>query len=228
MLKSRSTFPPGGFQYFQAQTGWRLPAMQDFNTAVGLIQAHRRQNPRFGLPTDFDEIADELDNYQCAILNNDPNWCMSAEVASFLPGRLPPQQAAAPSAGGVAGATRLVKNLTVGIRTYLEWFGSGKPVEKALASARAAVCVKCPQHVKMGLYERFSKEAADEAMKVMGLLKSVDLRTPLDDQLHICDACDCPLRAKIWCPLDIILKHIPSENFERLDPGCWMRSEKKS
>src|SRR4051812_45477601 len=94
-LKNRQAFPPGGFQYFQAETGWNMPGGKTFVDAVAAIITHRQGNPRFGLSVKEDEVAGQLDTYTCHRINFDVNYCTpepeSQKKTKVLPSEpLPP------------------------------------------------------------------------------------------------------------------------------------------
>lgn len=224
MLKSRSKWPPGGWQFFQQETGWALPKGQDFHQSILQIIVHRKANPRFNLSTDYDKVANELDDFQCARLANDPVWCIAEGISNFS-GRLPVRRQPEDVKGAVAGASKFLKNSTAGIGLYLEWFGDGKPVAPEVAETRAKACLQCPKHVPGTVFQRFSKAAAVEIMTVFGVLNDLQLKTSVDEQLQICDACDCPMKAKVWCPLPIIKGHLRPEAFAALWEQCWIRNE---
>jgi hypothetical protein len=66
---SRTQIPPGGWVFFQPQTGWAMPnpVSQTFNQAVELIIKHRLSNAaitkKFNLSTSRAEVGDELENF---------------------------------------------------------------------------------------------------------------------------------------------------------------------
>src|SRR5512139_2803045 len=143
MLKSRRKHPPGGWKFTQPQTGWMSTPGLDFETVVESIIKHRLANPRFDLATDFQVVANELDAYTCARLNNNPSYCVAGDAS---------KKAQSPSvvarlrsgAESVAGAGR---NVVVGIGVLLDWLGSGgAAVAPALAESRAAICATCPKN----------------------------------------------------------------------------------
>jgi len=245
MLKSRTTWPPGGFRFRDAKTGLVLTGVLDFKSSVYKIIEARKANPRFGLSTDYDAVANELDAYCCRNLRipNDPNYCTQdgggANFRKGLPGSALPAVPAR-QAGNVAAASKFVRNAKVGIKTYLEWFGDGKPESIEVAEARAAVCLKnrglkkpdgtdipgCPFNQKGGLLERFTKAAATEIMGIMGVLKDLNLHTSREAELHVCELCDCPMAAKQFAPIGIIRKHMRNETMESLPDYCWIKAEK--
>lgn len=66
---SRHTFPPGGWKFFQPQTGWSAPTpvSSTFEQTAELIIKHRKMNPaatqQHQLSTDYNDVCDELENY---------------------------------------------------------------------------------------------------------------------------------------------------------------------
>lgn len=221
MLKSRTKWPPGGWKFIQRETGWTLPAGLDWHHSVLAIISHRAANPRFQVSTDYNTVADELDAYQCARLGNDPVWCVSPEISNFSARPLPPRQSGGENA---AGAGKFVKNTGAGIALWVEWFGKGKPVSQDEAESRAKICLQCPRHVRGNMVQRFSKAAVNEIVGVFEIMNDLALQTPYDAQLNICDACDCPMRAKVWCPADIIKSHLRPEAELLLWEKCWLKA----
>lgn len=228
MLKSRSMWPPQGWRFRQPETGWSAPGGQTFSQVVEAIISHRQQNPRFKLSTDRATVENELDDYTCAILKNDQHWCEKPTVASFsVPLPMRPQLEEAKQRSVVGGVKRFIENATAGIKVWMNWFGDGRPVERSLTEQRATVCLACPLNEKANIAERFTEAAAKEILSIFASLNELDLHTSREPELHICKACSCPLRAKIWAPLRIIKKHITKEAWAALDSKCWMLSEKE-
>lgn len=221
-LKSRRLFPPGMWQWFQPETGWRAPVGLDFDSVVNEIIRHRRANPRFGLRVDWDGVADELDLYTCKRIGNNPQYCISEDEAKK---RVRPSQAAQLWRGvaNVAGAS---KRVVVGIGVLLDWLGSGgKAVLPALAASRAEVCSTCPQNSQQDLTSFFTVPASEMIRKQLEIKNDMKLATPLDDKIGVCVACACPLKTKVWTPIKHVLKILPSHDKERLDPRCWILKE---
>lgn len=75
MLKRTDKFPPGGFPFFQPETGVHFKNMTDFETQARQIAVHRRGNnlPRATL----EECMVDLDAYTCARIGGDPKYCCS-------------------------------------------------------------------------------------------------------------------------------------------------------
>jgi hypothetical protein len=226
MLKSRSMWPPGGWQFFQPATGWNAPEGLTFEQVVEAIIRHRMANKQHRLATDVDVVAQQLDDFTCARLKNHPSWCSTQTAPASFMQPLPTRSLRAGAKEGVAGGVKLFQNATTGIKTWIDWFGEGKPVERTLAEERASICIECPKNdQKKGVFAWFTGAAVREIKAIFSALNDLDMRTTKDDKLMVCMACDCPLRAKVWAPLHIIKKHLRKEAFDALDENCWIRHE---
>lgn len=222
-LKSRRTFPPGGFYYFQPQTQFQTTPGLTFDQAVAELIKHRIANPRFNLPTDTETVANELDEFTCVRIAQNPNYC-TGTPGTVLPFQEPTRLSFRQNlVGAAAGAAKYVQNTMAGIALYAEWFGSSRPVAQEEAERRAAICVTCPHHVQGDIMQRFNAAAADEIMKIMGILKDMNLKTAQDDKLAVCEICDCPMKAKVWSPVYLILKHLRPEAKAGLWEKCWIK-----
>lgn len=216
VLKSRSLFPPGGWQYRQPETGWAAPSpmASTFDQTVTQILKHRWANSHLNLSNKQDEIAAELDAYTCARLGNDPEYCTNLDVlpkAEALP--------ATPQAAEQNPASR-VDNVE-GAKTIFEWFGAGgKPVEPQLAQARADICLKCPHN---GGRKLFTGAIAAMVKSLAGVKAKMNLTVTGEDDLGSCVQCGCHIPTKIWVPLEHLTR---SDDEIRFPEHCWIRKEK--
>src|SRR5689334_4090215 len=72
------------------------------------------------------------------------------------------------------------------------WLGEGgQPVSFALSYSRAVTCSTCPLNVQRPLYEALAEPVAALLRRQIEVKAKLQLVTPLDDQLHICNACGC-------------------------------------
>lgn len=216
-------WPPGGWKYLEAATGWRAPEGLTFDQTVQAIIQHRMANRQYRLATDPELVAQQLDDYTCARLKNSPSWCSTDTPESFT---VPlPKRSQHVEAGGVAGGVRHLANTGAGIKLWIDWFGEGKPVDKTTAEKRAKICSECPKNAKMDIWQWFTGVAAKELKAIFSVLHDLDLRTSRDETLRVCKACDCPLKAKVWAPIHIIKKHLSQETQAKLVENCWIRNE---
>jgi hypothetical protein len=228
-LKSRLSFPPihGGFQFYEPSTGWSSTPHIGFDPTVDEIIAHRKANPRFGLPTDKPTVEAELENHVEAKLRTIPGGekFLIQSAGPPPPPMLPLRKRTV--AGAVAAGANLVKNTVAGIALWQEFFGAG-PVEPVLAERRAAVCAGCPENQSGNIFERFNELAAKEITAIFGALKQKNLQTTRDGSLGICHVCSCPNRSNVWTPLDLKLKHLRPETKAALPDYCWVITEEKA
>jgi len=100
-----------------------------------------------------------------------------------------------------------------------------------LADKRAAICVQCPQNGSGGLSRYFTVPVATLIKSRFERLHEMKLVTPNDAQLGVCDACLCPLRLKVWTPMEFIVKHTEKNawpKFQQTTPRCWVLDESES
>lgn len=223
MLKNRNVFPPGGFVYYQPETGWTAPGWGTFDATVAAIVNHRRANPQHKFSTDPRVVEMELDAYTVHRLQDMPGGqeyiLPGAPPPNFHLARLRPRLLAV-----VAGAKDKIQNAVAGIGLWLEWFGD-KPVAPELAEQRALICVKCPHNGGGDVFQRFNQKTGEELKKIFASMQEEKMQTSQDDKLQVCLLCDCPLKAKVHSPLQIILNHLRPEVTERLPDFCWIKAE---
>ena len=212
-------FPAGGWQFFQSATGWSAPTptSSTFDQSVILIIKHRQQNPaavlKYKLSLDFNTVANELETYtrlRLGIPLSDP---------ASAPFPQPPRSLPAPVEAAVAG----IKKLASGVALLFEWEESGQPpVASELSNQRAAICVTCPKNNPENLSKYFTAPVSEMVRKRLARLFAMNLKTDSDLKLGICDACLCPLKLKVWCGLDLIIKHTKPETLKEFPPHCWI------
>ena len=223
MLKNRNNLPPGGYVFYQPETGWSPNPWVSFDDQVKAIVEHRQANPRFNLSTNSSEVAQQLDDYTTLRLEKIPggnNWLVpnaSAPPPESFQRHLPHRPAV-----GAAGVADYAKDVVAGIGLWTEWFGS-KPVDKKTAEKRAAICVDCPKNVRGNWMQKFSEAAGTELLSIMGSMKKQKMQTKHDDSLGVCGVCNCPMKAKVWSPMDLIQKHMRDEHRPELWEKCWIR-----
>jgi len=214
---SRSQFPPGGFEFYQAQTGWHAPTPKGstFDQTVQLIIKHRLANgaitARHKLRTDVSGVADELENYTRARLG-------MALMGADSPKTQPPQALPPAVRGAVAAAARLAE----GVALLIDWLPTGQTVAPDLSARRGGVCAVCPKNVDKAFASFFTEPVSERLRKMVEARKDLKLETPHDEKLGICDVCLCPMKLKVHVPLqDIVTKTKPA-TLSEFPEHCWL------
>lgn len=221
-LKSRNEFPPNGWLFYQAETDWNAPKHIGFNETVNAIMQHRKANPRFNLPTDFEAVASELEDYTVKRLLAMPNtqgFLMDAPAGGYAPSFPLPR----PTERAVAGG---VKKAVAGAALLIDWLGEGmNPVSKAQSTQRALICAACQFNKPATGAQKLTGAAARTFHLLMEHKDGHAIRTPLDVKLNTCQICDCDLKLKVHAEISHIKKHTTTQTYERLDGKCWVRNE---
>ena len=224
-MKSLTAHPPYSFRFLQPETGQTQEFVGSFTHCVEQTMMLRQANPflaeRHGWRTDRPGVESDVEQFNVArmiaggwldfIVQDDTNppaplYVMPEKKKSLL--------------ASVAGSSRRV---VAGVAVLVDWLGNGaKPVEQALADSRAAICSGCPRNDGGDFISYFTKPIADTIRTQLEIRGDLQLRTPHDDKLTVCSACSCPLKLKIWAPLDHILNHTSAEVRVNLDPQCWI------
>lgn len=227
-MKSRSEVPNGGWQWFDPKTQWKPDfGLRDFYACRDEIVAHNAANPRHGLSTNPDAVADALDFFNAAVRKGDPRWCVTD-----APGKALPPSAAGAFSGGLKSAAAAVvekaKKYVAGVGVLIHWLGSGaKTVPQELADKRAEVCTRCPRNMPGNWESHFTGEAAEIIRQELSIHKDMALATPYDKQLGTCDVCLCRMVLKVWVPLDHVRRKLKPEQEAELWENCWIKSESK-
>lgn len=114
-----------------------------------------------------------------------------------------------------------------GVALLADWLGDhGDPVHPILAESRASYCVKCPQNVEPKWWERVKSAIAGVIRGQLALKHGMNLTTRHDDDLHMCRACGCCMKLKVWVPRDHVRKHTPRDALNKMPKYmCWVRKE---
>lgn len=222
MLASRNNFPPGGFKFIQPETGWSAPDWQSFDVVVRALIEHRKANPALAKKNNWSlnyaTVADEVDSYNTAI-------CMAHGWTQFIASPTGPFLPASrsPLLSRLASAAGSVNRVAAGVRTLLDWLGSGgRPVDSLEAEQRASICGACPLNKAGDWKSYFTQPVSREIGLQLEMKHKLNLKTSKDDVLNICTGCDCPLKLKVWTPMEHILKFTTEETKKRLDARCWI------
>lgn len=222
-LRSRTEHPPYSFQFLQPETGQSSPIAGSFNHVVEQVMMLRQANPflaeRHGWRTDREGVEHEIDMYNTA-------RCIAGGWLNFvvMDDNSPPAPLyVMPPTSQKKSAVAQVRNVAAGVGVLLDWLGSGgKPVEQSLADSRAEICATCPKNDGGDFTAFFTKPIADKIRTQLEIRGDLQLRTSHDDKLTVCSGCDCPLKLKVWTPIDHILAHTSDDTKTKLDPRCWI------
>lgn len=217
-LVDRNRQIPGGLKFLEPSTKWQPVPWSSFSTIVDGLVSHRRANAYMAAKNKWNldrrAVEDEVDEYNAKI-------CQAHGWTNFIVDH---------GGGGLDLKSRSphspASGAAVGIKVMAEMFGSDGPIrDKEKATKRAKTCIACPKHDTGDWTRLFTKPAQAFIMKTLGLVKDLDLKTDLDDNLKVCAACGCPMKGKVWARIEHILKHIPAEDKAALDPKCWILAE---
>jgi len=225
-MKDRNKFPPGGWRFYVPETKWSIQPWISFDAAVAQIIQHRQGNTFLtqskGWSLDPFVVADELDAFNAAVCQQ-MNWM--AFISEGGPDTSPPK---AMSPSGLSNALSAAGKLRAGLNTIREWeIAGGNLVPQEKADARATTCSTCVKNVRGDLTSWFTVPAAELIRKQLESRNNLKIYTHMDPLLGVCEACACPLKLKVHCPLDIVEAKMRPEDRAALDSGCWILNEGK-
>lgn len=218
-LKNRQMSIPFGYKFRVAQTKWSSQP-GSFSSVVGQVQRHLSANPAVVAAMKWDTgqafVEELVDAYNAAV-------CAKMGWKEYIVGEGLNLPKTLPLGNPWWAPVRAV---AAGAATLNDWLGAGgKPVAAELAGSRAGVCVQCAKNQPGDLLSFFTQPAADLIKKMLARKQELNVSTPLDDRLNVCAACYCPLKLKVWCPLEHIKARMPDAVKAELAPGCWVLKE---
>ncbi len=222
-LKDRNKQTPGGHKFYDPILKYRSqPWASVDQIAAGLIQA-REGNPamtqQHGWSTDFATVCNEVDE---AIARQCQQMGWNSYIVAEGGGGQPPSNFQRPQSQRFLGKLRSV-------------VGSGSPViidfikskEEAVpikvATERAQVCLQCPYNLKAkSLLDIFTTSASEAIRKGLEQLRGWNLSVPNSEGLSVCEICQCPLKLKVFIPLEQIKSKMSDEVRYDLPEWCWI------
>lgn len=215
---SRTQFPPGGWQFHQAVTGWSAPTpiASTFDQTVRLIIQHREKNPaiciRHGLSRDPVVVGNELENFtrlRCGIPMPTPT-----PPPVMMPG-LPT---------GVVGTVDEIKRLAFGSSILIDWEESGElQVDQNVAEERAKVCASCPAN-NLQRYEEWLKHPLAGMLKHRIVrITAMHLKSQSDGKLGMCNALFAPTNILVHEPAAVLKKKIEQKGSVNVEDCCWLK-----
>lgn len=104
-----------------------------------------------------------------------------------------------------------------------EWLGNGGVViSQEDAQRRANTCLEC-KHNKPGPFLPFA--IAAHIHRKLEIKKHLELEVSGEEDLKTCEKCDCPLRLKLWIPMQDLLRGDGRERLKDFPAWCWMTTE---
>lgn len=232
-LKNRRANIPNGFQYVQRETGWDASKVlphtnSDFFAVCQALQQHRAANPQLKLNTNMQAIEMEVESLNVMRIAAMPG---ARDEYLMETGGAPPSFQITPT-HNLPVAVAVGESLKTGKDILFDWEESGQPpVAQELANKRADTCAICPKNGRGGLSRYFTVPVAAIIQARLERLHQVKMQTPLDNQIGVCEACLCPLRLKVWTPMEFLLKHTTPQQwdaFQKAEPRCWMHTESEA
>jgi len=233
-LKDRNRSVPNGLSFYLPELKWSAPKnFPSFTVVCNALQAVVEANPvlaaKHNWPRDRKGIEDWVDTYNatvCAHMGwND--YIAEGAGGSSIPKSTPPPQ----NLSSLAAAAAKAKELIAGAKSLIEWLDEGeKPVDRDLATARAATCMACPKNEKGDWSRWFTLPASELIRRQVEKAQSLSMSTVHDESLNMCTACMCPLKLKVHVGVGWILKRITAHQREGLKQGndCWILREEQN
>jgi len=233
-LKNRQSQVPNGMAFFIPHIKWSPPPYMSIDqiarNAISVLQANPSVAAKLGWDLSIPAMSDRVDEYNAA-------RCLQLGYAQFVLAEggqpdIPPflghpsQNPNNPS--NLQAAAAGVKKIWQGIRTMNEWADAGFPhVEPDKSTARAAVCITCPKNTAGDFSSWFTKPAAEGIRRLTERAKGINLTTPHDEQLNVCDVCLCPMKLKVHIPIEVLRNGTSNETLAELRAvtGCWIVKE---
>jgi len=225
-LKSRTKWPVGGFQILLPEIGMKAPITGSFTEVVNAFAKIVAKNPSLaqkqGWPTTREAQENWLDEREAQRM-------IAGGYFGFveLEGQPPPYMGGASRNIGGGHVAAVGDAAMTGLAVYRELFtGKSKPVAREVAEQRAAICAGCPQNnTKRTFRERFVAYVAKGLTELVGIMRDMEFVTSHDKQLGTCEACECPLFAKVYTELPTIERNMKPAQRAKLDPRCWITHE---
>lgn len=219
-IKNRQLFVPGGWKFFQPETSWNLPNNVSFDVGVQAIIAHRKGNPfliqKHGWSIDPHQVAEELDRFNA-------RFCEQMGWTDYIMGT---PIVDAPNPHLPRPILQSLQNVADGAEPVIEFLKDpSQAVPRTLANHRAEICATCPKNGKGDFTRWFTIPLSQAIRRAVSAQNEIQLTTPSDEALNVCEACLCPLKLKVHFPIGLITKHMNPDIRKELDPRCWILHE---
>lgn len=233
MFKSKTSFPPGGWQFYEEKTKWTAPGGLTFDGLVRKVIEHRRNNPKVNLAHDLATVSWDVELQNGKRIHYHPVfWDSDLAKKKMNPGQAntsPPQRwwQGNPQLAALVKLAGKIKQSVSGARVLKDWLGDGGlPVSIETATSRAAVCGPCPMNQKLDWMSVMTAEVANAIKEQRETKLGLNLTVPNEEELGTCSACSCHLALKVFVPFKYIEQEMDEETFNALHEDCWVRKEK--
>lgn len=125
-----------------------------------------------------------------------------------------------------------IRNDIEGLKLLKDWLGDGTdPVSQVRAEHRANACafgdngMPCSMNREPNWWERFKSSIAETIRSELELKHHLELKVSSEDALHMCAACGCCIKLKVWTPTEHIKAHLNEAQIAKTTSFCWMKKE---
>lgn len=219
-LLDRNRQIPNGFKFALPEVNYVSRPFDSFNTictaVLSIVRANPERSRSHNWPSRQEDVEDWVDDFNARL-------CQSAGWNEYI--TTPVQEVAPPPKYG----SRPGKSAAVaaGAKSIVEWIAGGsRVVDPEQATHRAKTCVSCSFNKPGDLTNFFDRATSEMIKKYIQSKSDIKLTTRFDLELGVCDACYCPLKLKVWSPLEHILNHMAPYVEDELAPQCWIRAER--
>ncbi len=114
-----------------------------------------------------------------------------------------------------------------------DWIGEGaEVVSQQEAESRAHVCrtgnegKPCERNSNPNWWEKWYRDPIANAIRrELEIKNRLNIRLADESTVHMCSACGCALRIKVWAPPKYIKERTTPQAIEKMPAWCWMRRE---
>lgn len=188
--------------------------MHTFDQTVQQIITHRRNNPAIvaghNLSVDPVAVGNELEAFT------------RQRLGIPLEPTGPKQPPVRTLPESVRASVAAVGRLAEGLALLLDWLPTHKTVSPEFATRRASICATCPKNSTRPFAKSFTKPVSEKIRKMIEAKDDLNLATPYDAELEVCEVCLCPMKLKVHVPLDEILAKTKPGTLAEFPPHCWI------
>lgn len=205
-LPNFTTAPPGQWRYTVPETGQVFGPFPGIEQLIDQLRQHYNAN---GLSVpDRMTLTDKIEEQTCARI---PAYCGDANAIAMEQEQ-----------NGNPNIVDTFYTVMGGTKTLLSWLGNGRQlVEQDLADTRAATCAGCQFNITPAGCTNCNMSAFYNLIeRIVG-----KRQTTSHEKIKACSVCHCGSRAKVWVPLDTILRNMPKVQQDKLPDHCWIKTE---